>query len=178
MNDNFRGQFEALAPCPNNVRWNPDWNGQGRYEPDNPLLNPEAAEDAFRQQQRWIGFCQGLELAQAGHTEQNPAAAAIEFALESGQSESEAMDFLRTWNEGGFDILREEWPEAPESIFIGADPSHSGTQCGSTNRLVQRIKAQAIADLRFPTALRKMWSGEEVQAWLTERAESITSDRD
>ena len=46
------------------------------------------------------------------------AVAAIQFALET----DEGLDFLRCWNEGEFDTLREEWPEAPDSIYVGADP--------------------------------------------------------
>lgn len=52
------------------------------------------------------------------------AVAAIQFALEA----DEGMAFLRCWNEGDFNSIRGEWPEAPEEVFIGADPlyvSHS-----------------------------------------------------
>lgn len=48
----------------------------------------------------------------------NAAVAAIQFALET----DEGLNFLRLWNEGEFDILREEWPDAPEDVYIGADP--------------------------------------------------------
>ncbi|CAD0264212.1 hypothetical protein DENIT_20099 [Pseudomonas veronii] len=48
------------------------------------------------------------------------AVAAIQFALQG----DEGMSFLRCWNEGDFDAIREEWPEAPEAVFIGADPLH------------------------------------------------------
>ena len=37
------------------------------------------------------------------------------------------LDFLRLWNEGEFDAIRKEWPDAPESVFIGADPLHPMT---------------------------------------------------
>ncbi|BBN53949.1 hypothetical protein TRE132_20740 [Pseudomonas chlororaphis subsp. aurantiaca] len=47
--------------------------------------------------------------------------AAIRFALEAS-SDFDGMDFLRYWNEGDFDSVRESWPEAPEEVFIGADP--------------------------------------------------------
>nr|WP_192963457.1 hypothetical protein [Pseudomonas fluorescens]CEK42292.1 hypothetical protein PQBR57_0339 [Pseudomonas fluorescens SBW25] len=33
------------------------------------------------------------------------------------------MEFLRCWNEGSFDSLREEWPDAPKAIY-GADSLH------------------------------------------------------
>ncbi|QIR16578.1 hypothetical protein [Shewanella aestuarii] len=48
----------------------------------------------------------------------NPAVAAIEYALTA----EEGMTFLRLWNEGEFDIIREEWHDVPDEVFIGADP--------------------------------------------------------
>lgn len=50
--------------------------------------------------------------------------AAIQFAL----SAEDGITFLRIWNEGEFDTIREEWPEAPEEVFIGADPLHAREQ--------------------------------------------------
>jgi hypothetical protein len=52
----------------------------------------------------------------------NPSAAAIEYALELG---SEGLEFLNAWSYGDFDVLREEWPEAPEAIYDGADSMHT-----------------------------------------------------
>ena len=46
------------------------------------------------------------------------AVAAIQFAL----NDPEGMTFLRLWNEGEFDALRREWPDAPSEVYIGADP--------------------------------------------------------
>lgn len=46
--------------------------------------------------------------------------AAIQFTLET----DEGMAFLRCWNQGDFGAIRDEWPEAPEEVFIGADPLH------------------------------------------------------
>ena len=54
---------------------------------------------------------------------QNAAVAAIQFALET----DEGLAFLRCWNEGNFDAIRREWPEAPEAVFVGADPLHPAT---------------------------------------------------
>lgn len=51
-------------------------------------------------------------------SESNAAVAAILFALE----DDEGMAFLRYWNEGEFDRCRSGWPEAPEEVYIGADP--------------------------------------------------------
>lgn len=55
----------------------------------------------------------------------NAAVAAIEYAL---QPDSDGMEFLRVWFEGGFDTIRREWPEAPETVFIGADPMHPASR--------------------------------------------------
>jgi hypothetical protein len=55
---------------------------------------------------------------------QPAAVAAIEFAL---QPDSDGMEFLRVWFHGEFDVIRKEWPEAPEAVFIGADPLHPKT---------------------------------------------------
>lgn len=52
------------------------------------------------------------------------AVAAIQFALAQGV---ECYDFLRLWNEGEFDVIRKEWPDVPDEVFIGADPLLPGT---------------------------------------------------
>ena len=56
----------------------------------------------------------------------DPATAAIEFGR-SHDGEDE-MAFLRCWYEGDFEVIRREWPEAPETVFIGADPLHPKTK--------------------------------------------------
>ena len=53
----------------------------------------------------------------------NAAVAAIQFALET----DDGLAFLRCWNEGNFEAIRREWPEAPVSVFVGADPLHPAT---------------------------------------------------
>ncbi|SDR37395.1 hypothetical protein SAMN04490186_5745 [Pseudomonas grimontii] len=58
------------------------------------------------------------------NSDSDASVAAIQFAL----SAEEGMTFLRIWNEGEFDTIREEWPEAPEEVFIGADPLHAREQ--------------------------------------------------
>ncbi len=50
--------------------------------------------------------------------------AAIAFAIET----EDGLDFLRHWNEGSFDICRGGWPDAPEDVYIGADPMHPETK--------------------------------------------------
>jgi hypothetical protein len=52
----------------------------------------------------------------------DPSTAAIAFALENATSDHDGMEFLRLWNEGDFDTIRDQWPDAPEEVFIGADP--------------------------------------------------------
>jgi hypothetical protein len=47
------------------------------------------------------------------------AVEAIKFALVTDCS----MDFLRLWMYGEFDKIRDEWPECPAEVFIGADSS-------------------------------------------------------
>lgn len=56
--------------------------------------------------------------AGVGGTATNSAVAAIQFALK----DPEGMTFLRLWNEGEFDTLRREWPDAPVEVYINADP--------------------------------------------------------
>ena len=45
----------------------------------------------------------------------DPAIEAIQFAIELGSGGS---DFLRVWNEGGWDVIRRDWPEAPEGVYV------------------------------------------------------------
>ena len=50
--------------------------------------------------------------------------AVISYMLGKGYTE-EPLEFLRCWNEGDFDALREEWPDAPKEIYY-ADPLYKG----------------------------------------------------
>lgn len=43
--------------------------------------------------------------------------AVIQFALDDDCG----LEFLRCWNEGDFEAIRNEWPDAPEDVFF-ADP--------------------------------------------------------
>lgn len=58
----------------------------------------------------------------------NASTAAIMFALET----DDGLEFLRLWSVGEFDDLRRGWPDAPEEVFIGADPLHPQTKARST----------------------------------------------
>lgn len=48
--------------------------------------------------------------------------AAIDYALKLGAGDG-GIEFLSCWQEGDFESIRNEWPGAPEAVFIGADPS-------------------------------------------------------
>jgi len=52
----------------------------------------------------------------------NAAVAAIAYALEVCDDSHDAQDFLRYWNEGEFDVLRRNWEDIPDEVFIGVDP--------------------------------------------------------
>lgn len=66
----------------------------------------------------------GLPLVDAA-LPSNPAIAAIEYAL---KTDGEGLTFLRCWMHGEFPEIRAEWPDAPEAVFIGADPLHPETK--------------------------------------------------
>lgn len=50
----------------------------------------------------------------------NAAVAAIEYALHN--RDESPMEFLNCWMHGEFDVIRNEWPNVPDEVFIGADP--------------------------------------------------------
>jgi len=52
--------------------------------------------------------------------------AVLDYVLNKGYMES-PLEFLRCWNEGNFEALREEWPDAPEEIYF-ADPLYKGNK--------------------------------------------------
>ncbi|MFU9046308.1 hypothetical protein ACNAUY_07935 [Acinetobacter tibetensis] len=52
----------------------------------------------------------------------NPALAVIQYMLSDNVDGSyDAMEFLSYWNEGEFDILRRNWDNIPDEVFIGAE---------------------------------------------------------
>lgn len=81
---------------------------------------------------------------QAAYVTGNPNAApirdasiaAISYALKCGTSDG-GMEFLHAWNEGNFKAIRNEWPDAPEAVFIGADPLHPLTP--KTSRAIGNV---------------------------------------
>lgn len=50
------------------------------------------------------------------------AVAAIKYALEKCEDPFDSMWFLRLWNEGDFESIREEYEDVPDEVFIDADP--------------------------------------------------------
>lgn len=48
------------------------------------------------------------------------AVEAIKFSLQTDDGDA----FLRCWLHGEFDTIRQEWPDAPELVFVDADPLH------------------------------------------------------
>ena len=61
-----------------------------------------------------------LRVPQEDRPSADAAVEAMKFAL--APSTDEGMEFLRCWMHGEFEEIRKEWPEAPEAVFIGADP--------------------------------------------------------
>ena len=53
----------------------------------------------------------------------NPAKAVIDYIMNGNNVEDndDAMAFLSYWNEGKFDVLRRNWNNIPDEVFIGAD---------------------------------------------------------
>jgi len=68
----------------------------------------------------YVGKCEDLLHAEAAYN------AVISYMLGKGYCE-EPLEFLRCWKEGNFDALREEWPDAPEEIYL-ADPLYKGNK--------------------------------------------------
>lgn len=49
------------------------------------------------------------------------AVAAIQYALEHCDGADDIELFLKYWNYGEFDIIRRDWENVPDAVFIGAD---------------------------------------------------------
>lgn len=75
----------------------------------------------------------------------DPAVAAIEYALNLNPG-GDGMAFLRCWMNGEFPEIHKEWADAPEEVFIGADPLHPKTRVGLEHDL--RSLADDVLALR------------------------------
>ncbi|MDX9625917.1 hypothetical protein [Pseudomonas fragariae (ex Marin et al. 2024)] len=95
-------------------------------------------------------------LAEADEPTFDAANAAIQFALRNG----EGLQFLRHWNQGDFDVIRKEWPEVPEEVFIETDTSNKRTY---TDRVWEHEK-------NFSDLVRAIWPSTPV----TELSDKIT----
>jgi len=95
-------------------------------------------------------------LTSAPETRNDPAVAAIQFALKT----DDGLTWLRLWNEGEFEACRKEWLDSPAACFIGADqffvpPSSELTGDGSGEALppvedgnpLERVKRRAPTQL-------------------------------
>ena len=70
----------------------------------------------------------------------NAAVAAIEFALRT----EEGIEFLRCWIHGDFPAIREEWPDCPEAVFVGAE-SDGARDVQASDALMNAIAGQLTA---------------------------------
>jgi hypothetical protein len=73
-------------------------------------------------------------------SDRSAATAAIQFALET----DDGLSFLREWAQGSFSDIRRNWPDAPESVYIGVDPLHPKTKFGlehDLRRMAEEVRA-------------------------------------
>lgn len=103
------------------------------YDPEGPVMNKNnliaAFEDAVlerdeNENSETIKLYESAREALAeAIVENNPSLAVINYMLsENVDSRDDAMTFLRYWYEGEFDVLRRNWNNIPDAVFIGADP--------------------------------------------------------
>lgn len=97
----------------------------------------------------------------------DPAAAAIAFAVML-EDPFEAHEFLDHWYNGGFPEIRDRWPEAPEDIYIGADPLHPQTVL--EDEALTLGAAGQMPPARIP---EESWQP-TFEAWAEERGLSLT----
>lgn len=81
-----------------------------------PIEDHEAIEEEYQEAEKnLIGALVDLH--------SNPASAVIAYIMDENNVEDndDAMAFLNYWNEGEFDILRRNWKNIPDEVFIGAE---------------------------------------------------------
>lgn len=64
----------------------------------------------------WLN-CSDLIYRQKRHS-QSPLPVAAKTAMEYAVTAQEGQTFLKLWQEGDFDAIRKEWPDAPEMIYV------------------------------------------------------------
>lgn len=91
-------------------------------QPEGELPEPDFALDGGAQPCYYAETVQRAIAQLRAESERTEAAfnAVIGYMLGKGSME-EPMEFLRCWNNGDFDTLRREWPDAPPEIYY-ADP--------------------------------------------------------
>lgn len=99
-------------------------------------------------------------------------------------SEIIGVDALLAQNE----VLKAALLKFAETVALLDEQTHPEIECDaiahemrrianeSPSRCLMSVRADAIAGLAFPTMLRKMWSGHEVQEWLTDQASKMLKD--
>ena len=60
------------------------------------------------------------------NVDNNPAVAAIAYAIDC--ETDEGLEFLKLWNEGEFQLLRDNWDNIPDKVFIGVEPFFKPTE--------------------------------------------------
>ncbi|WP_151708844.1 hypothetical protein [Acinetobacter brisouii] len=80
-----------------------------------PLEDHAIIEEEFKSaKENLIG-----EIDELSH---DPALAVIRYITSDYvDGDQDAMEFLRYWNEGEFDVLRRNWENIPDEVFIGAE---------------------------------------------------------
>jgi hypothetical protein len=98
--------------------------GQHIYKHPRDSNNWKANEDWHRLASPDL-FMELLKKAQAADAALAVIAYMVDLA-ENGEDDDVAF-FLSHWNEGEFGVLRKEFPDVPEAVFIGPDPLHPAT---------------------------------------------------
>lgn len=117
----------------------------------------ELDANAHRLQLCW-NACEGIPSDKLDkQNKPNAAVAAIKFALE--RKFECPIELLQCWLHGDFDSIRREWPDAPEDIFIGADPLATGSLIEKSTDLATEIdllKSKVLELEKFQKAVNEL----------------------
>lgn len=79
-------------------------------------------KQSVQQQLNSVILPSGDEIEWTKGDQPNPSLAVIQYITSDNvDGDQDAMEFLNYWNEGEFDILRRNWDNIPDEVFIGAD---------------------------------------------------------